>query len=188
MRPVDKDYRIYGERIYLRPIVEDDTDMVLEWRNSENVVKNFIYRKQITKSEHLEWLKNKVDKGLVHQFIICDNVGDTPYGCVYIPHFDDENNKAECGIFLGDNKNRPRGIGAEAMKMVLDYCFEQLNVHKVVTRVLAFNKASLKMNERAGYVQEAYLKDELYIDGKYEDVVLFGAVNPYVLSGNDENV
>ncbi len=178
MKPIDKDCRICGERIYLRPITVEDTDMVLEWRNSKTVVENFIYRKPITKSEHLDWLKNKVDKGLVYQFIICDNVENTPYGCVYLPHFDEENNKAECGIFLGENEKRPRGIGAEAMKLALDYCFEQLDFHKVVTRVLAFNKASLRMNEKAGYTQEAYLKDELYIDGKYEDVVLFGAVNP----------
>ena len=178
MKPVDGDYRIYGERIYLRPIAAEDTDMVLEWRNSKAVVGNFIYRKPITKGEHIDWLKNKVDKGLVHQFIICDNVENTPYGCVYMQHLDEENNKAESGIFLGEDKKRSKGIGTEAAKMALDYCFRQLNVHKVVARVPAFNKASLRMHEKAGYIQEAYLKDELYIDGKYEDLVLFGAVNP----------
>lgn len=178
MKPVDKDYRIYGQRIYLRSITFEDTDMVLEWRNSKIVVENFIYRKHITRQEHLDWLDNKVKKGLVHQFIICDKVDNTPYGCVYFPDFDEKNNKAECGIFLGENENRPRGIGSEGMKLALDYCFDVLGFHKVVTRVLAFNQASLRMNEKAGYKQEAYLKDELYIDGKYEDVVLFGAINP----------
>jgi RimJ/RimL family protein N-acetyltransferase len=48
----------------------------------------------------------------------------------------------------------------------------------VISRVLAKNKASIRMNEKAGYVKEAYLKDELYIDGKYEDLILFGAINP----------
>lgn len=178
MRPVDKDYRIYGERIYLRPIVEDDTDMVLEWRNSENVVKNFIYRKQITKSEHLEWLKNKVDKGLVHQFIICDNVGDTPYGCVYLQNFDELDNKAESGIFLADKDRRPCGIGTEAERLLIKYCFEELGIHKIAARVLSYNIASLRLHENSGYIKEAYLKDELYIDGKYEDLVFFGIINP----------
>jgi RimJ/RimL family protein N-acetyltransferase len=38
--------------------------------------------------------------------------------------------------------------------------------------------ASLKLHEKAGYLKEAYLKDELFIEGKYEDLVLFGAINP----------
>jgi RimJ/RimL family protein N-acetyltransferase len=44
--------------------------------------------------------------------------------------------------------------------------------------VLAYNVASLKLHEKAGYNKEAYLKDELFIEGKYEDLVLFGAINP----------
>lgn len=176
MKPVGRDYRIYGERIYLRPITEADTDMVLEWRNSRAVVENFIYRKPVTRDGHLNWLKNKVDKGLVHQFIICDNVEDTPYGCVYLQNFDEENNKAESGIFLG-NTNRRSGIGTEAESLILEYCFDKLELHKVTARVLSYNEASLRLHEKAGYKKEAYLKDELYIDGKYVDLVLYGIVN-----------
>lgn len=43
MEPVAKDYRISGNQVYLRPITAADTDMVLGWRNSDNVRENFIY-------------------------------------------------------------------------------------------------------------------------------------------------
>ena len=39
--------------------VEEDTDVVVRWRNEKIVVENFIYRKPISKEEHLNWLKNK---------------------------------------------------------------------------------------------------------------------------------
>lgn len=178
MKPVDEDYRIYGRRIYLRSITFEDTDMVLEWRNSKNVVENFIYRKPITRQEHLDWLENKVKKGLVHQFIICDKVDDTPYGCIYLQNFEEESSKAESGIFLGSIDKRPRGIGAEAESLLIEYCFNKLGLHKVVARVLAYNAASLRLHENTGYIKEAYLKDELYIDGKYEDLVFYGIINP----------
>ena len=51
-------------------------------------------------------------------------------------------------------------------------------MHKVVSRVLAHNQASIRMNEKAGYVKEAYLKDELFLDGQFEDLIFFGAINP----------
>ena len=72
MEPLKKDIRIDGEQIYFRPITVEDTDMVLRWRNGEKVVQNFIYREPISKEEHLSWLENKVNTGLVQQFIICD--------------------------------------------------------------------------------------------------------------------
>ena len=50
-------------------------------------------------------------------------------------------------------------------------------MHKVVARVLAGNTASVRLHEKSGYKQEAYLRDELFLDGKYEDLILFGAIN-----------
>ena len=72
MEQVQQDLRIEGERIYLRPITIEDTECVIRWRNDKKVVENFIYRKNISKEEHLNWFHNKVQTGDVIQFIICD--------------------------------------------------------------------------------------------------------------------
>ena len=79
---------------------------------------------------------------------------------------------------MGEPDAYGKGIGTEAAKLILAYGFETLGLHKVISKVLAYNQASVRMNENAGYKQEAYLKDELFLDGKYEDLILFGAVNP----------
>ena len=175
---MDKNLRIEGERIYLRPITIDDTDMVLSWRNSPEVVKNFIYRKPISKSEHINWIEQKVNTGKVIQFIICDKKTDTPLGCIYLQNFEKEHNKAEEGIFLGNTGVSGKGIGSEAGRLLVDYAFKELKLHKLSARVLAYNMASRKMHEKSGYVQESYLKDELFLDGKYEDLIFYGIINP----------
>ena len=177
MEPVAKDYRISGNQVYLRPITAADTDMVLGWRNSDNVRENFIYRKPITKQEHLDWLHNKVEIGLVHQFVVCSLADDKPQGCVYLQHFEEENNKAESGIFLGDSMARGKGIGTEAVRLFVRYGFEQLGLHKIIARVLAYNEPSLRLHIRAGYEQEAYFREDVRINGNYEDVVLFGIIH-----------
>lgn len=177
MEPLQETLRIEGERIYLRPITIEDTDSVLSWRNDKRVVQNFIYRKPITREEHLNWLEEKVGTGKVLQFIICDKETDMPLGSIYLQNFEEENHKAEEGIFLGNQQTSGKGIGSEAGKLLVKFAFEQLGLHKLTARVLAYNMASRRMHEKAGYIQESYLRDELYLDGKYEDLVFLGIIN-----------
>lgn len=176
MKPVDNNFRIKGEKIYLRPITAGDTGVVLGWRNAPDVVNNFIYRKKISEQEHMDWLENKVFKGYVHQFVICFAEDDTPLGSVYIQNFDEDSRKAEWGLFLGSDAARSKGIGTETGRLILDYAFGGLGLHKLTSRVLAHNKPCIRMNEKLGYRQEAYLRDELLINGKYEDLILYGAL------------
>lgn len=178
MEPVKKDLRLCGQQIYLRPITAEDTESVVRWRNEKSVVDNFIYRKPISEEEHRDWLKNKVETGLVHQFIICGNADDAPLGSIYLQNFEEEHRKAEEGIFLGERKLCGRGIGTEAAKLMLSYAFHTLGLHKLMARVLAYNQSSIRMHQNAGYTQEACLKEELFLNGRYEDLILFGAINP----------
>ena len=178
MEPVKKDLILRGQQIYLRPITTEDTELAVRWRNQPSVVVNFLYRKPITRKDHENWLANKVMKGLVHQFIVCRNEDDKPLGSAYLQNFDDESRRAEWGIYLGEEQTYGKGVGTEAGHLILDYAFNTLGLHKVVSRVLARNTASARMSEKVGSIQEAYLRDEYFLDGQYEDLILFGTFNP----------
>ncbi len=181
MEQLRQELKIKGSRIYLRPITIEDTECVVRWRNDKKVVENFIYRKNISKEEHLNWFHNKVETGDVIQFIICDNKTDKALGSIYLQNFNLESRQAEEGIFLGEEEAYGRGIGTEAAALVLKYAFENLKLHKLTARVLSYNQGSRRMHEKAGYVMESYLKDELFLDGKYEDLIFYGAINPVEL-------
>ena len=43
--------KIYGERVYIRPITEEDTDLIIAWRNSDAVRPYFIYQKPFTRED-----------------------------------------------------------------------------------------------------------------------------------------
>lgn len=178
MEPMKKNFVLRGQQIYLRPITADDSEMVVRWRNKPAVVENFIYRKPVSIMEHESWLANKVFKGLVHQFVVCENEKDIPLGSVYLQNFEEEHRRAESGIYLGEDRAYGRGIGTEAVRLMAEYAFGELGMHKLTARVLAYNTASRRLHEKAGYVQEAYLKEELFLEGQYEDLVLFGALSP----------
>ena len=166
-----------GERIYLRSITHDDTDMIVKWRNQENVIKYFFYRGEFTKESHERWLRERVETGEVAQFILYLKDGDRPIGCTYIRDIDYINKKAEYGVFIGEADTRGNGIGKEALNLTVDYAFEKLGLHRIYARVLETNKPSLYSFLHSGFEQEALLKDAVFVDGAYHNVVVLGRLN-----------
>lgn len=164
--------------IYLRPMTYEDTDLIVAWRNSEAVRRNFIYQDTFTREGHEGWIKNMVETGKVVQMMICDLAGDEPIGSVYIRDIDRQHGKAEYGIFIGEESARGRGIGTAAARMMLDYCFRQENLHRVYLRVFASNEQAIRSYEKAGFVREGLLRGDVCIDGKYRDIVWMAALNP----------
>ena len=116
--------RIYGEQVYLRPITLDDTDLIIEWRNSEAVRPYFIYQKPFTREGHLNWLKTMIDSGRGFQFIVCNKEDDQPIGCTYFRDYEREHRRIEYGMFLGTNLVKSKGIGSEMVSLSLKFAFE----------------------------------------------------------------
>lgn len=163
--------------LYLREITEADTEDVLRWRNGENVKKYFIYQKDITREEHLNWLKTKVGTGEVIQFVIIEKETDRGIGSVYLEDIDKKHNKAEYGIFIGENAQTGRGYGTLTAKRVIRYAFEELGLHRLYLRVYEDNSRAIASYEKAGFKKEALLQDDVLVNGTYRNIVLMGIVN-----------
>lgn len=167
--------------IYLRPMTDLDTDSIIAWRNREDVRKNFIYREPFTREGHGHWVKTMIDTGRAVQMMICDLASGQPLGSVYIRDIDRGHNKAEYGIFIGVPEARGRGIGTAAAKLMLRYCFGEEGLHRVYLRALADNRQAVRSYEKAGFVQEGCLRDDVCIDGQYYDIIWMAAVKHDIL-------
>ncbi len=163
--------------IYLRLMTGEDTDLIVNWRNSDAVRKNFIYQELFTRESHENWIRTQVETGRVVQMIICDQQTDKPLGSVYIRDIDRGHHKAEYGIFIGEADARGRGVGTAAAKLMLQYCFAEEKLHRIYLRALAGNVQAVRSYGKAGFVQEGYLKDDVCIDGEYRDIIWMAAVN-----------
>lgn len=163
--------------IYLRLMTEADTERIVAWRNQDFVRKNFIYQRPFTKEGHLNWIKTMIQPGKAIQFIICTNQNAVPVGSVYLRDIDPVHQKAEYGIFIGEAQVLGKGYGTQAAGLMIQYAFEAVKLHKLMLRVLADNERARKSYEKAGFVQEAYLRDEVFLDGKFRDLVLMAVIN-----------
>lgn len=164
-------------KIYLRPMTEDDTDLIVKWRNQKNVRDYFIYQADFTREGHLYWLHEVVEKGRAAQMMICEKETDKPVGSVYIRDIDHTHHKGEYGIFIGEESARGKGIGTSAAKLMIEYGFQELGLHRIYLRVLNGNEQAVRSYEKAGFVKEGYLKEDAYINGKYVDIVWMAIVN-----------
>ena len=77
-------------------------------------------------------------------------------------------------IRLGEAEERGHGYGTEAVRLLLDFAFKDLNLHRVYLRVFVTNEAALRVYEKVGFVREGVLREAAYIDGKYVDVAVLG--------------
>lgn len=163
-----------SQRLVLRPIKMDDTNKIVKWRNNQNVKKNFIFRDEITKEIHQNWMHTKVQSGVVVQFIIerkIDEIQRRPIGTVYYRNIDKKNNSAEYGIFIGEDEFRGQGYGTEATKMFIQYGFEKLKFNRIFLRLLADNYVAMKIYLNVGFKKEGIARKMVLIDNVYTDII-----------------
>lgn len=179
-----KNYTDEEGMIYIRPMTYDDIDDIVRWRNSEGVRKYFIYRGDFTHDNQIDWMKNHVETGAVAQMIICrkndlesSDKEEKKLGCVYIRDVDHKNKKGEYGIFIGEDSARGCGVGTKAAKLMLKYGFSELGLHRIYLRVLEGNERAVRSYEKAGFVKEGFLKDDVFVDGEYLSVTWMAVVN-----------
>ncbi len=168
---------IEGKDIYLRSMGDQDTDNIIKWRNTDFVRRNFIYQELFTRQGHEDWRRAMIDTGRAVQFIIIRKDDDGPVGSVYLRDIDRRHNKAEYGIFIGEKEALGQGYGTEAARLMIDYAFHETGLHKLMLRVLAENGRAIRSYEKAGFVREAYLRDEVFLEGRYKDVIYMAALN-----------
>ena len=164
-------------RIYLRLMTRDDTENIIKWRNNDAVRSQFIYQKLFTKESHEKWIETMIDTGKVVQMVIMLVEGDRPIGSVYVRDIDMEHKKGEYGVFIGEEDCLGKGYGTEAAELMTEYAFEYIGLHKLMLRVYADNERAIRSYEKAGFKKEAYLKDDVYVQGQYRDIVLMARIN-----------
>ena len=152
----------------IRPMMRNDLDRVLSWRNSERISRSMFSDHKITVEEHYNWFKGlKAEKDRYFVF----ELDGQPVGLVYFNGIDSHNSKCSWGFYIGEN-NQPRGTGLLLGYKGLEWVFNELEIRKLNSQSFAYNIASINYHKKLGFVEEGLLKSELMKDSHYEDVLV----------------
>lgn len=162
-----------GRLVRLRAFERDDLDANHAFVNDYETVRGMLSGIPFPSSlsDEQRWLEQQTSytRG-EYQFAIEDGGGDLVGRCGVI-RLDWKNRVAEVAIMLG-TPYRGRGYGTEAMALLTAFCFREMNLHKVKVSVFDFNAAAIRCYEKCGFVREGVLREEIFRDGAYRDVVL----------------
>jgi RimJ/RimL family protein N-acetyltransferase len=71
-----------------------------------------------------------------------------------------------------------KGYGTEAVKLMRDYAFNKLDLHKLTAHAYVANKASVRVLEKTGFMIEGIQKNQFLLNGEYADIFVLGMINP----------
>lgn len=165
----------YGEKVCLRAYKEEDIKVATGLVNDAELQKFLSPRIPFPMSpwEEEEWIKSqKTNQNSEFNFAIEDIKTKKYIGGCGIQEVNWLVRTAEVGIMIGDKNYWGKGYGTDAMKVLLKFIFENMNINKVKLNVFSFNERAIKSYKKCGFKVEGTLKDEIFKEGKYYDEIL----------------
>ncbi len=167
--------KIIGERLYLSPVNVDDAETYLRWMN-ETVAQSFgQYSLVVSSKDDLNWLFKPPADMQRYAMVLLD--GDIMIGSISIHNIDHLNRNAFLGIFIGEEAHRCKGYGAEAIRLILGYGFNTLNLHNIMLSVNADNVEGVACYKKVGFREVGRRIEWVFKDGKYVDVIYMGILD-----------
>ena len=162
-------------RVLLCALDTEHVQRTLEWVNDPQVTRFTGTVFPIGASENeTYWREVRKDKS--RAVFAVETPEGKHFGNVELRNIDWISRNAETVVYIGDPEFRGKGLGNEMLAALFDFAFLRLNMHRLHSRVFGYNKAAAKMAEWAGFKQEGVMREQLFRDGGYHDVIIFGAL------------
>jgi [ribosomal protein S5]-alanine N-acetyltransferase len=166
--------RLETERLSLSQVQYKDSDQLYEILSDPEVAKfdyfypvtskaevtKFIdrYNKEYEKNEEITWGINLKET-------------DQLIGICCLGSFDEGARRAELGYDIAQAK-WGRGYATEAIRAVVDFGFNCMNLNRIEATITPGNDASVQVLKKLNFIQEGIFRERDLIKGKLEDGIL----------------
>jgi RimJ/RimL family protein N-acetyltransferase len=167
-----------GKSVLLRPVRRSDISYFLKWFNDPEVIQYLELYLPMTEMyeekfiEELGTTRAKSDVILVIEAI--EGASTRPIGNCGLHDINPKDHKAIFGIVVGEKDYWSKAYGTEAARLMINYGFQQLNLHRISSSAFGFNERSIKFHKKVGFREEGRLRQAIFKNGEYHDLVLFG--------------
>ena len=165
-----------GINIYLREVNETDvTDNYYNWINDPEI-NQYLETRYFPRSKtnildyvkHMDGLSNEVF------FAICDKATNKHIGNIKLGPINWIHRYGDISLLIGEKDYWGKGLATEAIRLVTEFGFYTLNLHKIKAGCYENNHGSAKAFEKVGFVREGLLKKQWMVNGSLQDEILLG--------------
>lgn len=163
---------LVSDRLRLRPITPADADgPYLDWVN-DPVVTRYL-------SSEATWtadaLRAYVSDMVAHDdtwFLAMELASGRHIGNIKLGPLDTPHRRAAIGILVGERECWGQGYASEAIRVLTEWAFAELGLHKVTAGAWDTNRGSVGAFEKAGFHVEAVCREHFLGDDGWADLVL----------------
>ena len=170
---------IRGKNLRLRAIEKSDLPHFVRWLNDPEVIAGLTIDWPLSLWQEEEWFAGLARRPIHERPLmieVAQNDGWQPIGNLSLHGIDWKIRQAEVGILIGEKSFWNRGYGGEALRLLIDHAFAELNLNRIFLRVYANNPRAIRAYEKIGFVHEGRLRQAHYADHRYHDVLIMSVL------------
>lgn len=169
---------LVGASIVLTETRPEDKEALFRWINDPATVRFNAPYHPVGWESHSAWFGGLGSNPSRIEFAIRRREAPEIIGMLQLLDIHPIHRSAELVIRIGEEQKRGQGYGSEAVKLALDFAWNDLNLNRVWLRVFATNKRAIRAYEKAGLEQEGRMRKAAFIDGTWLDEIIMAALRP----------
>lgn len=158
----------------LRLLREDDLERVMLWRMRPEITRFMYTDPQLTIEDQRRWFQSVSRSERDRVWIIELLDGERAVGLLSLSDIDHAQRRCAWAYYIGDEQVRGAGLAKSLELNVYAHVFETLGMNKLWCEVLSFNDRVVALHEKFGSKVEGVLRQHIFKDGQYHDVVRMG--------------
>jgi len=172
---------IKGELIGLRSVEKEDLKLLRDWRNIPEFRKNFREVRELNLSNQEKWFeKSCVNNPNDFMFIVERLEDKKAIGAVGLLYINWIIRSADFSFYIGEDESYidNKGYADDAAKLLINYGFKSLNLHKIWMELYEYDKIKLDFfTNKFGFEVDGKLRDNCFENGKYWDSYFLSLLN-----------
>ena len=151
----------------LRPLEMEDVEILQGWINNPEIHQYLCRTRPLNRTEEKEWLENLHKQEGEVVLGIARREGEQLIGTCGLHGLKGPHRTAELGILIGEERFHGQGYGTEAIRLLLAYGFQTLNLHRVGLRVYENNPRAIRCYEKCGFRREGVQRESRWWEGRW---------------------
>lgn len=179
----------YSDGAYsLIPIRYEDRNEIMKWRNEQifHLRQKELLTKELQDKYFEEVISKLFEEDEPTQLLFSFLKDNVLIGYGGLVHIDWGNKNAEISFIMATELQEKyfKNTWIAYLNLLYKYAFEDLNLHKVYTYAFDVRPHLYGALEDGGLQFEARLKEQVFFEREFKDVIIHGKVNPIILDKN----